>query len=159
MKYAVIRQLTLIVISFSLFQSCSSADDEIYALVSVEINGISYSSKYIPNEKYSPWPSYNGRLFKLVRFLNSKDGDEVFLYLKVHEETILLNRKYTDVEFYFDGFHGSSIKRPSVEFTRHYDDFYGNHKIKGLFEFDVIDSETGEIVYDVRNGMFDVPYV
>ena len=45
MKYAVIRQLTLIVISFSLFQSCSSADDEIYALVSVEINGISYSSK------------------------------------------------------------------------------------------------------------------
>lgn len=161
MKHRFVPILIAMVISLTSLSECMSLFPATPSVVSAEINGQLYSSLFEESPLTIYLPEYDGKHFKLTRYLRSKMGEyaDIVLYIPSQNDSIPFNQKYYNLQVFFGSYPKESIKNSWIELTDCYRDSRNNPYISGLFEFDVIDSETGEIVYEVRNGMFDVPYV
>ena len=155
MKHCFLPFLVISVVILSSLSECVYLYEEDNSPISLEINGVRY---YSPSDRFDK-AEFNGKGFDLLRELHSEEdeNDRVMLSLKMEADTILLNRKYTELKPALSVLGGESVKNAWIEFADCYKIGYLK-KIVVKFEFDIFNESTGNVLYEIRQGEFDVIY-
>jgi len=152
MKYGFIPMLVAAVVMLTSLSECST---DIDSPVSAKINGVLYSSPGHEGMSTYSWAQYTGKYFLLAREIYSESGDRLHVKFVVESDTLLMHHKYTDASIHLGGF-GPECISGWVEFlgpTKGY-----HYKIHGIFEFEVRDPDSGQVLYDVNDGVFSAAY-
>ena len=152
MKYCFIPLLVAAVVMLTSLSECST---DIDSPVSAKINGVLYSSPGHEGMSTYSWAEYTGKYFLLAREIYSESGDRLHVKFVVESDTLLMHHKYTDASIHLGGF-GPECVSGWIEFLGLSN---GKHRnIYGIFEFEVRDPDSGQILYDVNEGFFSVAY-
>lgn len=144
----------LIAASFGLLMSMSECDLDykVSAPVTAEINGKLFSSDGYRH--FSEKPSFlSSSTFILPRELYSVDGDyaniTLHVELEIHEEI--------KIDSTYHSFSTINAHRGRDGFVKILNIDNERNRVEGEFGFIVIDQETGDTTYIVKNGKFLVP--
>ena len=140
---------------------CEPFDSRIYCPISAEVNGVNYENDYVRPSEGVPYATFGseGKNYYLNtsgRWLKSESGDSLMFRLKFNEEvdtsSFSLNVKYKMKALVRTGATSRESSDGWILFTSI------SGRLDGRFECVVRDDRTNEIVYDVRNGCFSLPY-
>ena len=152
MKYSFIPLLAATVVILTSLSECNT---EVDSPVSAKINGVLYSSPDHEDVSTYSWAQYTGKTFLMAREIYSESGNRLHIKFMVEDDTLLMHHKYTDASIHLGGF-GPECVSGWIEFLGLSN---GKHRnIYGIFEFEVRDPDSGQILYDVNEGFFSVAY-
>ena len=167
MKYSSISLIIATSVILTSMSDCE-ATYKVHAPVSIEIDGVPYRSDYVEQDRW--WTvgnvdiaefniSENGFSFKTCyRELISESADTIFIRLQAHEEfddiDFQWNTQYPiRADLYTGDYEANDITDGWIKFIS-----VRNDRVSGNFEFTVTNPDTGEAIYYVKNGEFDLPY-